>query len=158
MRAAVAPKRTPILRLPGRGALYGTIKTIAIPENRDGTPMNIPPRFPLCTDKVRFVGDPVAFVVAETSVQAKDAAEAVMLEIDSLPSVTEAREAAKPGAPLVFEEVAGNVCLTSVSVTRRRSPRRLPRPRTSRVCASSAIALLCAPWSRAQHFKVPISQ
>lgn len=94
-----------------KDAGYGTIKTIAIPENRDGTPMNIPPRFPLCTDKVRFVGDPVAFVVAETSVQAKDAAEAVTLEIDSLPAVTEAREAAKPGAPLVFDEVPGNVCL-----------------------------------------------
>ena len=41
-------------------------------------------------DKVRFVGDPVAFVVAETLAQAKDAAEAVELEIDALPAVTDA--------------------------------------------------------------------
>ncbi len=86
-----------------KDAGYGTIKTIAMMQNRDGSPMKVPPRYPLCTDKVRFVGDPVAFVVAETISQAKDAAEAVVLEIDSLPAVTDAREAAKPSAPLVFD-------------------------------------------------------
>ena len=90
---------------------YGTIKTIAMAQNRDGSPMKVPPRYAICTDKVRFVGDPVAFVVAETVAEAKDAAEAVAVEIEALPAVTEAREAAKPGAPLVFDEVAGNVCL-----------------------------------------------
>jgi carbon-monoxide dehydrogenase large subunit len=94
-----------------KAAGYGTIKTIAMAQNRDGTPMKVPPRYPICTDKVRFVGDPVAFVVAETIAQAKDAAEAVAVAIDHLPSVAEARDAARPGAPLVFDEVPGNVCL-----------------------------------------------
>jgi carbon-monoxide dehydrogenase large subunit len=94
-----------------REAGYGTIKTIAMAQNRDGSPMKIPPRYPICTDKVRFVGDPIAFVVAETSAQARDAAEAVEVEIEALPAVIDARAAASPGAPLVFDEVAENVCL-----------------------------------------------
>ena len=63
------------------------------------------------TDKVRFVGDPVAFVVAETLAQASDAAEAVELDIDPLPAVTGAAEAAKPGAPQLYEHVPNNVVL-----------------------------------------------
>ena len=55
---------------------YGTLKCIVPFKNRDGTPMKQPPRPALPTDKVRFVGDPIAFVVAETLLQAKDAAEA----------------------------------------------------------------------------------
>jgi carbon-monoxide dehydrogenase large subunit len=60
---------------------------------------------------VRFVGDPVACVVAETIAQAKDAAEAVMLDIDPLTPVMGAREAAQPGAPVLYDEVPDNVCL-----------------------------------------------
>ena len=60
---------------------------------------------------MRFVGDPVAFVVAETLAQAKDAAEAVVLDIEALPAVTEARAAAEPGAPLVFDDAPGNICV-----------------------------------------------
>src|SRR3954471_16702093 len=66
---------------------YGPLKTLIPVPNRDGTPMKTPTRHSLATDKVRFVGDPVAFVVAETLAQAKDAAEAVMIDIDSLPVV-----------------------------------------------------------------------
>src|SRR5262245_49677414 len=47
-------------------AQYGTLKCIVPFKNRDGSPMKQPPRPALATDKVRFVGDPVAFVVAET--------------------------------------------------------------------------------------------
>src|ERR1700712_24993 len=65
----------------------------------------------LTTDKVRFVGDPVAIVVAETPKQAKDAAEAVFVDIDTLPAVTDAAAAAALGAPLVHEGAAGNVIL-----------------------------------------------
>ena len=60
---------------------------------------------------MRFVGDPVACVVAETLAQAKDAAEAVLLEIDPLPAVTLASEAARAGAPLLYDDVPGNVAL-----------------------------------------------
>ncbi len=80
-------------------------------KNRDGSPMQQPTQLPLTTDKVRFVGDPIAFVVAETIKQAKDAAEAVLPDIDALPAVTTARAADAPGAPLVHDEVAGNLVL-----------------------------------------------
>src|SRR5271166_1949639 len=69
-------------------------------KNRDGSDMPKPEQPPLTVDKVRFVGDPVAIVVAETAIQAKDAAEAVFLDIDALPAVTDAASAAAPGAPL----------------------------------------------------------
>src|SRR5437667_8706442 len=92
-------------------AEYGTLKCIVQFKNRDGTPMKQPPRPALATDKVRFVGDPVAFVVAETLLEAKDAAEAVDVEIDALAAVVRPEEAARPGAPLLHEEAPGNVAL-----------------------------------------------
>jgi carbon-monoxide dehydrogenase large subunit len=90
---------------------YGTLKCIVPFKNRDGTPMKQPPRPALPTDKVRFVGDPIAFVVAETLLQAKDAAEAVEVEIESLPAVIRPEDAARPGAPLIHDEAPGNVAL-----------------------------------------------
>jgi len=73
--------------------------------------MSKPKRPSMPSDKVRFVGDPVAVVVAETMAQAKDAAEAVELEIEPLPAVARASEAAKPGAPQLYDDVPGNVIL-----------------------------------------------
>jgi len=90
---------------------YGTLKCVPPMKNRDGTPMKKPPRPALAVDKVRFVGDPVACVVAETAIEAKEAAEAVALDIEPLPSVTLASEAVKPGAPLVFDDVPNNIAL-----------------------------------------------
>jgi len=90
---------------------YGPLKTLIAVPNRDGSPMKTPTRYSLATEKVSFVGDPVAFVVAETLAEAKDAAEAVVLDIESLPAVTDSREGAKEGAPLVFDDVPGNICL-----------------------------------------------
>ena len=66
-------------------------------KSRDGSPLLQTNRPALATDKVRFVGDPVAFVVAETLAQARDAAEAVELDIEPLPAVTDAAEATKAG-------------------------------------------------------------
>ncbi|RKK03183.1 xanthine dehydrogenase family protein molybdopterin-binding subunit [Pseudoroseomonas wenyumeiae] len=63
----------------------------------------------LASDKVRFVGDPIAFVVAETKEAAKDGAEAVFPDIDPLPVVTEASAAAAPGAPQLYDDVPGNL-------------------------------------------------
>ncbi len=60
---------------------------------------------------MRFVGDPVAFVVAETLAQARDAAEAVELDIEPLPAVTDAAEATKPGAPQLYDHIPNNVAL-----------------------------------------------
>jgi carbon-monoxide dehydrogenase large subunit len=80
-------------------------------KNRDGTPTPRPPQRPLATGRVRYVGEPIAMVVADTSKQAKDAAEAVFADIDSLPAVTTAGEAAAPGAPQLHDDAPGNVCL-----------------------------------------------
>jgi aerobic carbon-monoxide dehydrogenase large subunit len=92
-------------------AQYGPLKCIVPFKNRDGTPMKQPPRPALATDKVRFVGDPVACVVAETQLQAKDAAEAVEIEIEALPAVVRPQAAAQPGAPLIHAEAPGNIAL-----------------------------------------------
>ena len=80
-------------------------------KNRDGTPILQTNRPPLVTDKVRYVGDAVAFVVAETAAQARDAAEAVELDIEALPAVTDAAEATKPGAPQLYDHIPNNVAL-----------------------------------------------
>ena len=90
---------------------YGPF-TCGLPlKSRDGTPLLQTNRTALVTDKVRFVGDPVAFVVAETLAQARDAAEAVELDIEPLPAVTDAAEAAKPGAPQLYDHIPNNVAL-----------------------------------------------
>jgi hypothetical protein len=70
----------------------------AVPT-REGTEMYRPSCPVLTSDKVRYVGDPIAIVVAETVAQAKDAAEAVFVNIDALPAVTCSSEAAALGAP-----------------------------------------------------------
>jgi len=92
-------------------AAYGPHKCALDFKMRDGTPMKRPLRKSLAADKVRFVGDPVACVVAESAMQAKDAAEAVELDIEPLPAVSTASEAAKPGAPQLYDDVPGNVQL-----------------------------------------------
>ena len=68
-------------------AAYGPHKCALDFKMRDGTPMKRPVRKSLAEGKVRYVGDPVACVVAETAMQAKDAAEAVELDIEPLPAV-----------------------------------------------------------------------
>jgi aerobic carbon-monoxide dehydrogenase large subunit len=92
-------------------AAYGTMKCVVPFKNRDGSEMKKPARYSMSTDKVRFVGDPLAVVIAETLAQAKDAAEAVAVDIDVLPSVTRASEAAAPGAPQLYDDVPNNVAL-----------------------------------------------
>ncbi len=78
--------------------------------SRDGEVMQEPKHPILAEGKVRHVGDPVAAVVAETREQARDAAEAIVLDLEDLPAVIDMREAVKDGAPLVHDELASNVC------------------------------------------------
>ena len=66
------------------------------------------PHMLLPADKARHVGEAVAMVVAETEEQALDAAEAVQIDYDELPFVTDGRAALEPGAPAVWDEVPGN--------------------------------------------------
>jgi aerobic carbon-monoxide dehydrogenase large subunit len=66
----------------------------------------------LATDKVRAVGDRVAFVVAETLAQARDAAELIEIDYEPLPAVTEVEDAVKPGAPVLWDAAPNNVSFT----------------------------------------------
>ncbi|GGC84996.1 xanthine dehydrogenase family protein molybdopterin-binding subunit [Chelatococcus reniformis] len=78
--------------------------------DKSGEPMK-EPAFPLLAQgKVRFVGDMVAFVVAETLEQAHDAAELVAVGYDALPAVVGVLDAVRDGAPLLFDDVPGNLC------------------------------------------------
>ncbi len=81
-------------------------------KKRDGSPMFAPQRPALIRDRVRYVGDPVGMVIAETLEQAKDAAELVLVNYETLPSVTDVAEAAKPGAPVVWDENGDNISHT----------------------------------------------
>lgn len=90
---------------------YGALPNKITFKNRDGSPCRTPVRHALAVDRVRFVGDPVAFVVATSTAIAKSAAEAVMVDIDSLPAVIDMSEAAKPGAPLLYDDVPENTTI-----------------------------------------------
>ncbi|HYB56448.1 MAG TPA: xanthine dehydrogenase family protein molybdopterin-binding subunit [Alphaproteobacteria bacterium] len=79
-------------------------------HNKDGTPMVEPPHAALVTDRVRHVGDQVAVVIAESSAQARDAAELIEVGYDALPAVVSIADALKPGAPLVWDQAAANTC------------------------------------------------
>jgi carbon-monoxide dehydrogenase large subunit len=90
---------------------YGALKCALPLKGRDGAPIKVSLRHALAEGKVRCVGDPVACVVAQTLTQAKDAAEAVALDIEPLPAVTIASEGAKPGAPQLYDDIPGNIAL-----------------------------------------------
>jgi carbon-monoxide dehydrogenase large subunit len=66
-------------------------------------PMIVPPRPALANGRVRFVGDPVAFVVAETAVAARDAAEQIFIDYTPLPCVVDAADALQPDAPKIWD-------------------------------------------------------
>ena len=90
---------------------YGPLKSTLPLKNRDGSPIRYTPRPALSGDKVRYVGDAVACVIAETVAQAKDAAEAVVLDLEPLPPVLTPADAVKHGAPLLFDAVPNNIAL-----------------------------------------------
>ena len=76
--------------------------------NADGSKPDMTPRRPLAHEVVRYVGEAVVAVVAESRAQAQDAAELVEVEYDPLPSVTEIEDALKPDAPQVWKGAPGN--------------------------------------------------
>lgn len=103
------------LSLPGVHAVY----TAADLTELDGLPCShvmsaerpliLPPHPPLARDRVRHVGDPVAFVVADSATSARDACEAIIVDYDILPSVTELGAAGEPGAPEIWPQAQGNL-------------------------------------------------
>ena len=74
-------------------------------------PLVVPPRPPLARERVRHVGDPVAFVVAETLEAARQACELIEIKYDILPSVSELSTAAEPGAPRIWPQATDNIAL-----------------------------------------------
>ncbi|ANP38542.1 carbon-monoxide dehydrogenase [Phaeobacter gallaeciensis] len=78
--------------------------------DRHGEPMQEPAHPVLAQGKVRYVGDAIAAVVAESREEARDAAEAIELDIEELPAVIDMKEAVKEGAPKVHDDLTSNLC------------------------------------------------
>ena len=105
--------------MPGVEAVYtgadlvaddiGTIPTLSVFVRPDGSPMTVPPRRLLAHEIVRFVGEPVAAVVATSRVAAQTAAETIAVEYEVLPSVVDPIAATKPGAPVVWANAPDNI-------------------------------------------------
>jgi len=85
------------------GALPCTVPVASL------APMIVPPRFALAADRARHVGDPVAFVVADSRSAARDAAELVDVDWQTLPSVVDGLAALEADAPLLWEQAQGNL-------------------------------------------------
>jgi len=92
-------------------AAYGLLKSSLPFKSRDGSDMRHTGRPALTSDKVRFVGDPIACVIAETVNQGRDAAEAIEIDIDSLPAVIDPSVAIREGAPQLYDDAPGNTAL-----------------------------------------------
>ncbi len=86
----------------------GGLPCAAPVQNRDGTPMASPPHPVLASGAVRHVGDPVAFIVADTIKQARDAAELIAVDYDILPSATDLATATAAGTSRVWPEIPEN--------------------------------------------------
>lgn len=93
----------------GLGPLPCAAAAILPLRRPDGSPAYVPPRTALVTDRVRFVGDAVAFVVAETHAQARDAAELIEVEYEELPVASDIRDAAADGAPVIWDDCPDNL-------------------------------------------------
>jgi aerobic carbon-monoxide dehydrogenase large subunit len=95
-----------------QAAGYGSISTRSgVKTKIDGTPLNQPPRHCLAIDRVRYVGQEVALVVAETPALVLDAMELIDVDYGTLDAVTDAAAAAAEGAPQLWDDIAGNFCL-----------------------------------------------
>ena len=88
--------------------------------NKDGSPLPDVRRWPLARGKVRFAGEPVAVVVADTVVQAMDAAEAVAVDYEPLEPVVDIGKALSPNTTKVWEELDSNLCVDSEAGDRQR--------------------------------------
>jgi carbon-monoxide dehydrogenase large subunit len=90
----------------------GTLDPEAMPEDMGGPKGHRTKRPPLAIDRVRYVGERVAVVIAASEDLARDAAELVAVDYEVLPSVVAAADAVRPGAPLVHDDIPGNVSVT----------------------------------------------
>ncbi len=92
-----------------RSDAIGPLQLDFVARNFDGRPMATPERYALTSGVVRYVGEPVAIVIAETRHLAEDGAEAVAVDYDELPAVIGMDQAVSPEAPLLHPDVAANV-------------------------------------------------
>jgi carbon-monoxide dehydrogenase large subunit len=95
----------------------------------DGASTVSPLRRGLAHEFARYVGEAVAAVVAESREQARDALDAIVLDLEELPSVTDARAAPQAGARVVFAEAPDNIAAEMRTATRPRPRRPSPAPR-----------------------------
>ena len=108
------------LRAPGVVAVYTAADLAGVNglpcgwliTGTDGKPMNEPPHPVLASGKVRYVGDPVALVVAESAHAAKDAAELIDVDYEPLPAIVSVQDAQQPGAAQIHEQAPANRCYT----------------------------------------------
>ena len=91
-------------------AALGTFTSRVRHKAPDGQPNFLPPFRVLARERALFVGDAVAVVCADTLAQAKDAAEALLIDWEPLPAVTETARTTDPDAPQVWPEVPRNRC------------------------------------------------
>ena len=89
----------------------GRVETDIPLKARDGTPLFKTQRLALPVDKVRYVGEPVAVVVAESAAQARDAAELIDIDFEELPAIATAIQAAAADAPAIHDEKPDNCAL-----------------------------------------------
>jgi carbon-monoxide dehydrogenase large subunit len=83
-------------------------------KRRDGSPMYRPPYPALVKDRARWVGDYVAFVIADNLYQAADAAELIEVDYEPLPAAIGTAAVSKPGAPLVWDDCKDNICFVQI--------------------------------------------
>ncbi len=106
---AASARNMPGVRLILTAAEVGDLGPLPCAVALPGVDIVVPP-YPILADgEVRHVGDAIAFIVADTVDQARDAAEAIVVEWETLPHVVDARAALREGAPRVWPDRAGNV-------------------------------------------------
>ena len=91
---------------------FGPIPTrSAVNKNKDGSPLSEPPRHCLAIDRVRYVGEAVALIVADSEKIARDALELIDVTYEELPAVTDPRKALADGAPRIWDDIPNNLCV-----------------------------------------------
>jgi len=93
-----------------RDAGFATLPPLQPPPGRGGQRVTMPERPMLASGRVRFVGEAIALVIAETAALARDAAELIQIDFEDLPSVIGFAQALAPDAAVLHDNIPGNVC------------------------------------------------
>jgi carbon-monoxide dehydrogenase large subunit len=121
VRSPYAHARITAIQLDAARSLPGVVAALAGAELVRGMPtlgamplpgLKKPERRPLAVDRVRYVGDPVAVILAESLYVAEDARDLVEVDYEPLPAVTDVEAAIEPGAPLLYDELGSNIALS----------------------------------------------